>query len=801
MLVGGAALAAVAALLALRPELADRLPRQLVWVAAALGALALVSSGAAPTGWVVLDAGVRALAGACAVLSVARLASPWSIWLAVVTSAGLVVGDAGGWEHLAAAGIGVALAGAVSGGGSAALRALAAAAMVGSLGHLDWPVMTGASVLLALVALLPVLLAGLGVAPNRVRSAAPVVFAGVLLLCLGGAVAGGLAALQARVEVDRAVDAAIAGLDGADADDPGPAIEKLDEAAASFEAARSTLGSWWARPALLVPVVAQHTRAVSTMADSGADLARAAARSLDEVDLDTLHPVDGRVDPARLRAVEPALDRALSSLRRADERLTDVRSPLLVELVADRLDDLAVQVSDAREAAETASAALDVAPGLLGADEPRRYFLVMQTPSELRGVGGFMGSWGELVIDGGHFELTRTGRVTELTRGGPDPAGRRIVDHPEFVDHWTQAPAQFWGLIGFSPDFPTVGAIIAQLYPQSGGVDIDGVIGLDPAGFAALLELTGPISVEGFEGELTPENAEEILLHGQYLDEAEEDREAFLEAAIRRLFDELTAGELPGPETISAALAPMVDGRHVQLFSTHREEQRFFASIGADGSVRRTRDAGIGVVGQNYNGNKIDYFLRRSLAYDVTWDPASGLYEGTVEVRLENLAPASGLPHSVIGWGGDLVANQLPVADGENLMYLSLFSSAEVTELTVDGAPAEQNRIVEDLGYVAHDLYVRVPSGEARVLRASIRGQVRPGERFAVEALRQPTATPDQLSFRVRLADGWRWVATGGARTEGPVAAVTGDASAPFAFVGRAEPSNQSLLDRLRGQG
>ena len=120
----------------------------------------------------------------------------------------------------------------------------------------------------------------------------------------------------------------------------------------------------------------------------------------------------------------------------------------------------------------------------------------------------------------------------------------------------------------------TSSAQLAALYPESGGDELDGVIAIDPAGFAALLELSGPIVVEGFEGQLGPENAEQILLHDQYLDDGDEaDREAFLEAAIRALFDELTSGELPGPQSISAALAPMVDGRHLQLQATGADPQ------------------------------------------------------------------------------------------------------------------------------------------------------------------------------------------------------------------------------------
>jgi hypothetical protein len=800
-LAGGAALAVVAAVFALRPGWVEGLPSQGVMLSALLGAAALASSDAAPTGWQPLDLVGRALLGGLVVFAVARLGPGWTGWLAAVGAAALVVADAGGWETVGAIGVGVAVASVIGGGRQPVLQAASAAAVLGLLGHLTWPVAAGASSLLAAVALAPIVLAGVRFAPSRVHRRLPWAIAVVVLLVIGGSAIGGLAALGARKDVDRAVDAAVAGLDEADADDPAPAVAKLDEAAASFESAKGTLRAWWARPALLVPGVAQQSRAVATMADAGGKLARSAAVSLQEVDLDTLHPVAGRIDPALVADVKPALSRALDSLRSADRRLAAVRSPLLLTPVATRLADLAAKVADARATAETASAALDVAPELLGAHGPKRYFVVMHTPSELRGIGGFMGSWGELVIDDGRLDLVRTGRVTELTQGGPDPAGRRIKGQPEFVGHWGQAPAQFWGLIGFSPDFPTVGSIIAQLYPQSGGAAVDGVIALDPAGFAALLELTGPISVAGYEGQLTTDNAEQILLHDQYLGSNDADREAFLEAATRTLFDQLTGGDLPGPRTISATLAPMVGGRHIQLFSPHAQAERFFAAIGADGSVARTAPDGIGMIGQNFNGNKIDYFLRRSLSYDVTWDPTTGVIDGTVEVRLENLAPARGEPHAVIGWGGDLSANQLPVADGENLTYLTIYSAAPLSDVTEDGDPVALNRSVPDLGYQAQDLYVRIPSQGVKVVRAHVHQQVEPGTRYALQLLRQATATPDQLTVRVRVPSGWRFVVGGGASVvHDGTATLRGDASAPLALDLEARPTQRSLLERLQGR-
>jgi hypothetical protein len=624
-----------------------------------------------------------------------------------------------------------------------------------------------------------------------------------ILVAIFGAAAGAYAAVQARTEVDRAVDAAVAGLDLLDGDDRAAAAQRLDEAAASFAEAEADLTVWWARPALLVPGVAQHSRAVATMAGAGRDLSETAAAAVVEADVDSVRPVAGVVDLAAMEALREPLNASVESLRRADRRLRDVDSPVLVPPVADRLDDLSDRVAKALDSAETASAAVDVAPGLLGADGPRRYFLALQTPSELRGAGGFMGSWAELVIDHGRFDLVRTGRVSELEQGGADPAGRRIESEPTFAARYTQAAAQYWGLIGFSPDFPTVGSIIAELFPQSGGSPLDGVVAIDPSAFASFLELTGPISVPGFPQELTPENAAKALLFDQYLEFPKQENEArqqFLADATQVLFDALTGGELPGPGAIAANLGPAVDGRHLQMFSVHDEEQRFFEQIGATGSVERHDGDVVGLVGQNYNGNKIDWFLHRSLFYDLTWDPGAGEVSGSVEARITNDAPASGLPHSIIGWGGDVSAGQTPVADGENLMELSLFSALPLSDVTVDGAAIEANHF-DHLGMEEAFSMVRVPPGATVVVRAEVRGAVERGDEYVLRLLRQPTVTPDQVQVRIRLSDGWEAAKVTGAERRPGGAEATWTAEAPHELRLRVKPAgaaSESVLDRLR---
>jgi hypothetical protein len=622
------------------------------------------------------------------------------------------------------------------------------------------------------------------------------------MVAVAGTVAGGLAALGAHDDIDAAVRAATDGLDELGGDDEA-ARALLTEAAEAFESAESTLRAWWARPALVVPGVAQQSRAVSTMASSGAHLARTAVDASRDADLEAVRPRDGTVDLVALADLREPLEQSLSSLRSAADRLDGARSPLLLPPVADRLADLRDRVEGALGSAELGVQAVEVAPGLLGADGPRRYFLAFHNPAELRGIGGFMGSWAEMVVDGGRFELTHTGRVRELTTGGPDPEGRRIEGEAEFVARYGQAPARYWGLIGFSPDFPTVARIIEQLYPQSGGEAIDGVIALTPRAFAAFLELTGPIAVPGYPERLTPENAERILLHEQYLvfpRDSNEDRTQFLADATEVLFDELMTGELPGPSGLARDLGPVVDSRDLMLWAARDAERALIERIGATGSVERSDADSFGVVTQNYGGNKIDWFLRRDLRYEVDWDPATGDVDATLTVTLENRAPADGLPQSVIGWGGDLAAGQLPVADGENLMVLSAYTTYPIRSVTLDGVPVA-HELGTELGHEVARLVVSIPAGQTRTVQVETSGRVTRGARYLLHPLRQPSVEPDAIEVEVELPPGWV-VGSGAGASNRVGAAWTADQRASLqvdAGVDASGDPGRSLLDRLHG--
>ena len=251
----------------------------------------------------------------------------------------------------------------------------------------------------------------------------------------------------------------------------------------------------------------------------------------------------------------------------------------------------------------------------------------------------------------GSSASTASSPLSMVASASSDPARRRRCRPParsarvasSGLDDYRRVyggfrPADYPQDLTFSPDFPSDAEALSQIFEQSGGQPVDGVIKMDPVALAALLRFTGPIEVPGIDEPLTSENAADILVRSQYLREG--DRADALVAATRIAFDKLTSGSLPGPEQLVDALGPMVHQRRLMLFAHRADEQALFRRIGADGALP-TAERGdvLSVSTQNLANNKIDAYLRRSITYRSTIDPEDGEVRARLVIRLRNDVP------------------------------------------------------------------------------------------------------------------------------------------------------------------
>jgi hypothetical protein len=319
-----------------------------------------------------------------------------------------------------------------------------------------------------------------------------------------------------------------------------------------------------------------------------------------------------------------------------------------------------------------------------------------------------------------------------------------LVAPADYVARYSRFnPQIYWENIVMTPDFPTAAGIITNLYPQCGGDQIEGVISLDPIGLAALLRVVGPVRVAGWPVPISASNVVEIVGHQEFIVYATNNpgRLEFLQALTKAVWMQLTSTHLPSPADLISDLAPAVDDEHIMLYSTRRDEEQLFVAMGASGALPPVSSDFFGVVTQNAAGNKIDWYLRRSINYQVTIDKATGALTAELDIGLHNLAPSSGQPPLVIDGQSGVVDNP-----GDSKLYLSVYSPWSEVGAFVDGhrALVESAR---ELGRNVYSIFVTTPSGETTTVELQLSGLLRgPALPYHLEVWHQPVLFADSVT-------------------------------------------------------
>lgn len=717
-------------------------------VVAAVAAVAAVLAPAAATGFGAWDAILRAGLAAGFVLLAGRSRPVW--WVPAAAAAALGMLGAGSLLALALAVLGATIALAAS-----ARRLPLAGAIVGALLvqlalRLEWPEPTGGTAALALLVLLPVAVSGVRQSPRRAKRAMTRAGLAVGVVAVLGVVTGAAAGLLAKDDFETGTDALNAGVTAVRTGDQKATALQLSAAGQSFNGARDLLDATWLLPARLVPVVAQHVGALQQAARTGAELALTGAQTVAASDLGALKVENGRVDLDRVRGLRRPVAQALAGLDKAHRDLKGAGSVWLVPPLGDKLDRETARLGDSRREAAVVLAVSKQLPALLGGAGARRYFLAIQTPAELRGSGGIIGSYGEVTADGGGLAVGTFGRDGDLNTRGTPPGQRTLAGPPDYLARYARfLPQFFWQNVSVSPHFPAVGEVIGGLYPQSGGSSVDGVITVDPTALAAMLEIVGPVTVAPWPEPLTAVNAERILLHDQYVQLDGTARTDFLGDVAEVVAQRLTTGGLPPAAAIVAALAPVVRSHHLSLWSRVPAEQALFRLIGADGGLPPVRADSLAVVNVNAGGNKLDWFLRRTSDYQAKLDARTGRIISTLTVTLRNESPPAGLPDYIIGnsLGGPVDPT------GSNRTYLSAYSPLRLVGAEVDGE-AVTLESAREVGRNAYSLYVVIPPGGTRVVTIELAGELPAGTPYRLDWRAQPMAVPEVVSARVTSGGG-----------------------------------------------
>ncbi|MGB8650237.1 MAG: DUF4012 domain-containing protein [Mycobacteriales bacterium] len=416
-----------------------------------------------------------------------------------------------------------------------------------------------------------------------------------------------------------------------------------------------------------------------------------------------------QVDLAALRRSSPAFATALDRLQPVDDALGRLPEDGVLPPVDAARQRLVTKVHLLTSGLRQLVAASEVGPAMLGADGPRHYFVGFQNNAESRGTGGLLGAYAIVTADHGHLTVDRLGSDLDLY-GLPPPRRDLGADYRRLYGH----DAWLWQNTNMSGHFPYAAQLWLDMWQQRTGEHLDGAFATDPVALSYLLDATGPVPLPGGSA-VTAGDVVAQTEQTAYLRYAGDDlaRKDFLVGVASAVLGRLLGPHAPDRSSLVRAVARAAAERRFMVYSAHPAEQASLAGTAVAGEVPQSPGPFAFLVVNNTAGNKIDYYLDRSLRYDL--GPCrGGSRESTLTAVLRNDVPAVPLPRFVVG---RLDRPGHPVARGSSSLLVSLYVSegAALRSATLDG---RQVAVFagRERGHPVFVLQVELPRGRPRAL-------------------------------------------------------------------------------------
>ncbi len=392
----------------------------------------------------------------------------------------------------------------------------------------------------------------------------------------------------------------------------------------------------WIGALAKVPLIGRPARWLRSATGAAASLGAEAAASVRRIEpqLDSGGHPAARL--ALVRLMESELVRLHGLVRKV--RLPSTGGFLPPVNTADR--ELRADLARLRRSlADGAIAARGLRSFLAG---PTTYVVLAANNSEMR-AGGMVLQVGTLLAGDGRVSAGTFRSTAELKLPEPVPVPAELGS----LYGWLEPGAE-WRNVGSSPNFPATAPIYAAMAERTGLRSVDGVVQIDVLGVRSLLELIGPIAIDGRRYDAS--NVESLMMHDLYVaygDVQFERRHEFsrLAAEAFRVLTERTSDLGEFARAVQKAAA----GRHLLLWSSRPAEQKAWERLGLDG---RLENDGMMVTVQNHGGNKLDWFVRTSVELSVE-RPEGKLRRIRARIRIDNPTP-KGEPIYVAGDGGIL---------------------------------------------------------------------------------------------------------------------------------------------------
>ncbi len=267
---------------------------------------------------------------------------------------------------------------------------------------------------------------------------------------------------------------------------------------------------------------------------------------------------------------------------------------------------------------------------ILGEKQWQRYLVVFANNNEMRGSGGFMGSFALLDIDRGQI------KKLEIPGGGTyDIQGQLVplVMSPEPLRlinaRWEFQDSNWW------PDFPTSAKKMQWFYQNAGGPSTDGVILMTATLMERLLEVLGPVEMAEYGGRTI--SSDNFVAETQKIVELEYDKEKnkpkqFIADLSPKILEKVFSAKGDSLKKILEILHQGLNEKQLLLYFSDPKTENIVASLNWAGQTKETAGDFLMVVNSNIGGAKTDAVIDQEIYHQSEIMP-DGTIVNTVKLK------------------------------------------------------------------------------------------------------------------------------------------------------------------------
>ncbi len=260
-------------------------------------------------------------------------------------------------------------------------------------------------------------------------------------------------------------------------------------------------------------------------------------------------------------------------------------------------------------------------PEILGSTNDAKYLLLFQNNTELRPTGGFIGTYGTIMISNGEIGEVFTDNVYNLDRAS---ASRVKIEPPKPLKDYLKISNLFLRDANFNPDYEESAKYIADLYKKESQnqYPITGVIAITPDVLQSIIGYFGEVEAMGLK--FNKENSTDLLNYetkfGYWKDKNMDvsQRKIIIQKLADVIFKKIKSLSLSDLKNLAGVISDNLDKKQMLLYFSNKDAQNFIVSNNWGGKfLDSTNSDYFSVIDTNVLSGKSEPYVDKNLDYDL----------------------------------------------------------------------------------------------------------------------------------------------------------------------------------------